>query len=179
MIKEYIKTKGIALGHWMRHEIFYKKLISPGGIALLLLLALVCGYMSAKGFFFIPLAIGVLLIGLTVLYMCLFSPLHGYFLLSLHFLFFIQAISLVRIFPQHLHSICFFIFLLLVLCLVKKYGLSPHKIYFLRPSLSYSCLMLLHLYWKLLTRIFPIFPGGQHRCGGCLPWFWFIWWLII
>ncbi|HOV45149.1 MAG: hypothetical protein IPO46_11820 [Chitinophagaceae bacterium] len=83
MIKEYIKSKGIALGHWMRHEIFYKKLISPGGIALLLLLALVCGYMSAKGFFFIPLAIGVLLIGLAVLYMCLFSPLHGYFLTTI------------------------------------------------------------------------------------------------
>ena len=176
MIKEYIKTKGIALGHWMRHEIFYKKLISPGGIALLLLLALVCGYMSAKGFFFIPLAIGVLLIGLTVLYMCLFSPLHGYFLTTIiTFFIFYPGHLIGQDLPIASSFDLLFYFLTLCAMLSKKVRL----IYFLRPSLSYSCLMLRHLYWRLLTRIFPIFPGGQHRCGGCLPWFWFIWWLII
>ena len=91
-MKEFLKAKGIALGHWLRHEVFYKKLISPGGLILLGIMALVCGYMSAKGFFFVPLALGIVLIGLTVLYLCLFNPLQGYFLTTIiTFLYFIPV----------------------------------------------------------------------------------------
>lgn len=83
MLKDQVKEMGYAMATWLRKEVFYKKLISPGGLLLLVLLALACGYFTAQGFFFVPLVLAVLLIGATVVHICIFKPLQGFFLTTI------------------------------------------------------------------------------------------------
>lgn len=80
MFKDQVKDMGLAFGNWLRKEVFYKKLITPLGLSMLVLLALASGYLTAKGFFFIPLALGAALIGAAIVHVCFFKPMLGFFI---------------------------------------------------------------------------------------------------
>ncbi|MFZ1529699.1 MAG: O-antigen ligase family protein [Ferruginibacter sp.] len=80
MLKDQVKDMGLAFAKWLRKEVFYRKLVTPLGLALLVLVALASGYLAAQGLFFIPLALGVALIGATIVYVCIFNPMQGFFL---------------------------------------------------------------------------------------------------
>lgn len=70
------------VSNWLRREILIKKLLSPGGIALLALVAAGCGYLAYLDLFFIPIAIGAGLIGLIITYYCLFQPHTGFYIVT-------------------------------------------------------------------------------------------------
>jgi hypothetical protein len=57
-------------------------------------MSLAGGYFAAKDLFFVPIAFGFVLIGLVVLYCCLFKPLEGFYVLS--------AFSVFVFYPDHL-----------------------------------------------------------------------------
>ena len=46
------------IADWFRREIFVKRLSSPLGLAVLLFMALVSGFLAAKDLFIIPFALG-------------------------------------------------------------------------------------------------------------------------
>jgi len=82
------------IADWFRREIFVKRLSSPLGLAVLLFMALVSGFLAAKDLFIIPFALGGALIGITVVVFCLFKPYIAYYLITI-LAFFI-------FFPSHL-----------------------------------------------------------------------------
>lgn len=68
---------------WIKKELIQKKFISPWGIPILLMVAVAGGFFAANDLFFVPFAIGALLIGIVVIYFCLFSPLVGFYIVSI------------------------------------------------------------------------------------------------
>ncbi len=66
--------------NWLNRELFFKKLMSPGGILLLISLALGAGYCAFIGMFYIPVIIGFGIIGLVIVYYCIFQPLIGFYI---------------------------------------------------------------------------------------------------
>ncbi len=94
MLRDQIKDAGYAIASWLRKEFFYKKMISPIGIPLLLLLALVCGFLVYKDLIMLPFGLAAALIGIAVVYYCLFRPLQGFYLIT--------VISFFIFYPSHL-----------------------------------------------------------------------------
>ncbi|HCF62863.1 MAG TPA: hypothetical protein DEU93_00760, partial [Chitinophagaceae bacterium] len=74
-------------GRWLYREIMQKRMISPLGIAALLLVSLVTGFLAANDLFFVPLAAAAALIGIVLVYVCLFKPLAGFYVTSLFAVF--------------------------------------------------------------------------------------------
>jgi putative inorganic carbon (hco3(-)) transporter len=66
--------------NWIQKELFEKKLMSPGGIILLMLLAVGAGYFAFIGMFYIPVLLGFAIIGLVIVYNCIFYPLNGFYI---------------------------------------------------------------------------------------------------
>ncbi|HRN91685.1 MAG TPA: O-antigen ligase family protein [Ferruginibacter sp.] len=74
-------------GRWLYREIMQKRMISPLGIAALLLVSLATGFLAANDLFFVPLAAAAALIGIVLVYVCLFKPLAGFYVTSLFAVF--------------------------------------------------------------------------------------------
>lgn len=68
---------------WIKKELIQKKFITPWGIPILLLMAVTGGFLAAKDLFFVPIAIAALLVGLVVIYFCLFKPLIGFYMVNI------------------------------------------------------------------------------------------------
>ena len=88
--------------------------MSPLGITLLLLTAIVSGFLAAKGFYIIPFGIGAILIGIIILYYCIFKPLIGFYLVTLAAFFYFFAMRLigqVLPFSTGVELLIFFVFL--------------------------------------------------------------------
>jgi hypothetical protein len=83
-----------SLSAFIRREVFQKKLLTPWGIAILIMMALMVGYISTTRFFFVPVAIAAALIGISIVYFCLFKPLIGYYILTF--------IAFFAFYPNHL-----------------------------------------------------------------------------
>lgn len=73
------KNIGVTVIKWLQEQTLHKKLITPAGITFLVLLALGCGYMAAEGFILLPFIIAGSLIGIMVIYYCLFRPLSAFY----------------------------------------------------------------------------------------------------
>ena len=67
---------------WVKKELIQKKLSSPWGIWILVVIALAGGFLAANDLFFVPIALGGLLAGLVVVYFCLFKPLIGFYIMT-------------------------------------------------------------------------------------------------
>lgn len=79
---------------WLHKQFFEKKMMTPFGIAILIAIAGISGLLSANGFFFVPLLIGGLLIGIIIAYICVFKPLTGYYIAC--------VVSIFIFYPNHL-----------------------------------------------------------------------------
>ena len=66
--------------NWINRELFEKKLMTPLGILLLLFLAIGSGYFAFIGMFYIPVILGMGIIGLVIVYNCIFYPLRGFYI---------------------------------------------------------------------------------------------------
>lgn len=84
----------MSFGDWLRREIFLKRFMSPGGIALLALFAIAAGYLAANNLYLIPFALGIVLIAVTIVYYCLFKPYTSYYVIS--------VIGIFIFYPDHL-----------------------------------------------------------------------------
>lgn len=84
----------LGLSRWLKKEILQKKLSSPWGIGLLIFVGLACGYLAANDLFFIPVVIAGALIGVSIVYFCLFKPLIGYYILN--------TLAFMAFYPNHL-----------------------------------------------------------------------------
>ncbi|MEJ7626038.1 MAG: O-antigen ligase family protein [Ferruginibacter sp.] len=82
------------LGKWLNRELFHKKLMSPWGIAILVFMAVVSGFLAANDLFLIPFILSVALIGIIIVYYCFFQPLIGFYLVS--------VIAFFMFYPSHL-----------------------------------------------------------------------------
>lgn len=71
--------------------------MSPGGIAVLIVMALGSAYMVAKDLFIVPLGLAAALIGITIVYFCFFKPLIGFYLVTF--------IAFFMFYPSHLIGI--------------------------------------------------------------------------
>ena len=69
-------------GKWLQREILLKKLVSPGGLIFLAAVALASAFLVVNDFFIIPFAAAAALLGIIVIYMCVFKPYIGYYLVS-------------------------------------------------------------------------------------------------
>jgi putative inorganic carbon (hco3(-)) transporter len=79
---------------WTKKELFQKKLLSPWGIIFWVLLAVGSGILATLNLFLIPLAIGGIIIGILVVYLCLFKPLTGFYI--------VIFLSFFIFFPNHI-----------------------------------------------------------------------------
>lgn len=88
-------THSISKFHdWVKKELIQKKFISPWGIPVLILFACGGGILAANDLFFVPLAFAALLIGIVLIYYCLFQPLIGFYI--------VNFASFFLFFPNHL-----------------------------------------------------------------------------
>lgn len=79
---------------WLSKQFFEKKMMTPFGIFILILIAALSGVFAAMDMFYVPLLIGGLLIGIIVAYICIFKPLVGYYIAS--------VFSIFVFYPNHL-----------------------------------------------------------------------------
>ena len=79
---------------WFQRQFFEKKMMTPFGIIVLIILAAAGGILSANGLFFVPLLLAGLLAGLIVVYICIFKPLVGYYIAA--------VFSIFIFYPNHL-----------------------------------------------------------------------------
>ncbi|MBX2888706.1 MAG: O-antigen ligase family protein [Ferruginibacter sp.] len=75
------------VGEWLHQQLFRKRLMTPFGITLLLLLAMGSGFLVGKDLFLIPFAFSGLLLGVIAVYICLFKPYYGFYLISIFSIF--------------------------------------------------------------------------------------------
>ncbi|RYF84970.1 MAG: O-antigen ligase domain-containing protein, partial [Chitinophagaceae bacterium] len=67
--------------NWVKKELIQKKFVSPAGLWILILVAIISGFLGANDMFYVPIALGGLLAGLVVIYFCLFKPLIGFYIM--------------------------------------------------------------------------------------------------
>jgi putative inorganic carbon (hco3(-)) transporter len=89
------------LHSWVKKELIQKKFLSPWGILLLLVLAVGSGILATTDLFLIPIALGIALSGIVIVYYCLFKPLVGFYIINLagFFVFYPNHIAGHDIFP--------------------------------------------------------------------------------
>ncbi len=68
---------------WLRSEIFIRRLQSPVGLTLLALLAIGAGYLAANDLSILVFVLSGALAGGVIVYMCMFRPLQGYYIVTL------------------------------------------------------------------------------------------------
>lgn len=89
----------VGLGKWLKREFVRKKFISPAGIAVLVLFAVGAGYLAAHDLVLVTFGLGALLIGIFIVYCCIFKPLVGFYISTF--------ISFFLFYPDHLLGIDF------------------------------------------------------------------------
>lgn len=82
------------IGSWFHDQLFRKRLMTPFGFVLLFLIAIASGFLVGKDLFLIPFAFSGLLIGIILVYLCLFKPYYGYYIVS--------VFSIFMFYPNHL-----------------------------------------------------------------------------
>jgi putative inorganic carbon (hco3(-)) transporter len=92
MPKEFVKISN-HLFAWTKTELIQKKLLSPLGIIFWILLAAGSGILAAFNLILIPFSIAGILIGMVVVYLCLFKPLTGFYI--------VNFLSFFIFFPNH------------------------------------------------------------------------------
>ncbi len=92
MPKEFINISN-HLFAWTKKELIQKKLLSPLGIIFWILLAAGSGILAAFNLILVPLSIAGILIGIVVVYLCLFRPLTGFYI--------VNFLSFFIFFPNH------------------------------------------------------------------------------
>ncbi|MCY7290717.1 MAG: hypothetical protein LH615_00895 [Ferruginibacter sp.] len=70
----------VNLFNWLTRELFLKRLMSPLGLALLIMLAMGAGYFAFIEMFYVPVIVGFGIIGVGVVYFCIFKPLIGFYI---------------------------------------------------------------------------------------------------
>lgn len=132
---------------WVKKELIQKKLTSPAGIWILVLVAIIGGFLAANDLFFVPIAIGGLLIGLVVIYFCLFKPFIGFFIMMFgsFFVFYPNHLLGSDVLPLStaLEIVVLFVFLG---TLISKKSAQVHQSSPLLKSLVSITLLILTLY---------------------------------
>ena len=82
------------VGSWLREEFFGRKLMSPFGFVLLALIALGSAFLVAEDLFLVPLIASGLIIGIITVFICLFKPYYGLYVVS--------VFSIFVFYPNHL-----------------------------------------------------------------------------
>lgn len=82
------------LSNWLYNQLMIKKFISPLGLLCLIFLALVTGFLTANDLFFVPLGLAAMLVGIILVYWCLFKPLTGLYIVS--------VFAILVFYPNHL-----------------------------------------------------------------------------
>ena len=73
----------LTLKSWLHREIIEKKLVSFGGVSILVLLSIALSYLlTQKDFFLIPFILIAALLGILIVYCCLFRPLTGFYIVT-------------------------------------------------------------------------------------------------
>jgi putative inorganic carbon (hco3(-)) transporter len=68
---------------WVKKELIQKKFLSPWGVLVLIAIAISSGILATTSFFLIPIVLGLFLAGIVVIYLCLFKPLTGFYIVNL------------------------------------------------------------------------------------------------
>ncbi|RYG51109.1 MAG: O-antigen ligase domain-containing protein [Chitinophagaceae bacterium] len=79
---------------WLQQEFLRRKLVSPFGILLLGLISLASAFLVAEDLFLVPLVASGLIIGIITVYICLFKPYYGLYVIS--------VFSIFVFYPNHL-----------------------------------------------------------------------------
>lgn len=82
------------IGNWLYRELMLKRMISPLGLTLLALVAIGSGYLSAGNFYILPFLASAMIIGIVLVYICLFQPLKGFYITS--------TLGIFIFYPNHL-----------------------------------------------------------------------------
>ncbi|MBC7866104.1 MAG: O-antigen ligase family protein [Gloeobacteraceae cyanobacterium ES-bin-316] len=80
MATEYIHISS-KIHSWVKKELIQKKFLSPWGVIFLILMSVAGGFLAANDLFFVPIALGILLVGIGIIYYCLFKPLIGFYII--------------------------------------------------------------------------------------------------
>ena len=70
----------VSLFSWLFREIMTKKFISPLGVLLLSLVAVITGFLVVNGFVLLVFVLIAGMIGAMIIYSCIFKPIQGYYL---------------------------------------------------------------------------------------------------
>ncbi|HSZ34810.1 MAG TPA: O-antigen ligase family protein [Puia sp.] len=92
MPKEFVTISNYFFA-WTKKELVQKKLLSPLGIIFWILLAAGSGILSAFNLILVPFSIAGILIGIVIVYLCLFKPLTGFYI--------VNFLSFFIFFPNH------------------------------------------------------------------------------
>lgn len=88
------KDISISFNKWLHKEVFLKKLVSPVGLLMLSLFAIVSGFLASIDLFFIPVGIAAAIGGVIFVYTCLFKPYTGFYATT--------VFSVLVFYPNHL-----------------------------------------------------------------------------
>jgi putative inorganic carbon (hco3(-)) transporter len=151
---------GTIMIQWLHREVMLKKCMSPLGITILSLLAIVCGYLAYIDLFFIPIAVASILAGLIVTYYCLFKPLTGFYIVtSIAFLAFYPSRLLNKEIPLSSGVEILTLFLFLGTFLSKRKKPAPQT-----PLVRTGISVLLIIY--TLYYIVALFNPNMDNMGG-------------